>query len=78
MHNDLAVKLQAGVMIKHIIPKKEIKTMLQPHVPNLIEAMLKLISEQEHEELVTTLQEIVSTFIDEIKPYAHTLCEKLS
>jgi len=78
MHEELGVKLQAGVMIKHILEKKEVKNMLHHHVPNLIEAMLKLISEQEHEELVSTLETIVTTFIDEVKPYAHTLCEKLS
>jgi hypothetical protein len=78
MHEELGVKLQAGVMIKYIIDKNEVKTMLQQHVPNLIEAMLKLISEQEHEELVSTLETIVTTFINEVKPYAHTLCEKLS
>jgi hypothetical protein len=71
--DDLPVKLSAAVALKGMLRKKEVKSVIQPDLPKVLETYLKIMEEIESEELVSALEDIVGMFKDDIEPFAINL-----
>ncbi|OMJ92820.1 hypothetical protein SteCoe_4362 [Stentor coeruleus] len=74
---DLPVRYSAAVSLPRILHWEVSKTSLSKEIQNLLQIYLKLINEIESEELVESLESIISTFPDEIRPYALELSQYL-
>lgn len=66
----LPVKLQAATSIQKLLHNQEAEQLLKPHLKDILEVYLKMMSEIDSEELVNALEEIVSFFSEDIGPYA--------
>jgi hypothetical protein len=72
LHRDpaLPVRLTAAISMKELLRNDDACNMLKPHLKEILESYLKLMTEIESEELVSALEEIVSLYNEEIGPYA--------
>ena len=60
-----------------LVRKTDIKEEFRPMIGKLFEIYLKMMSEVDSEELVSSLEQIVSIFSDSIEPFALELCQNL-
>ena len=60
-----------------LLDKKEAKELVQPFLGALLERYLKLINEIENEEIVSSLEDIVGIYKEDISPYAVDLVTNL-
>lgn len=74
---DLPVRYSAAVSLPRVLHWEISKASLSKEIQNLLQIYLKLINEIESEELVESLESIISTFPDEIRPYALELSQYL-
>ncbi|OMJ94237.1 hypothetical protein SteCoe_2570 [Stentor coeruleus] len=74
---DLPVRYSAAVSLPRVLHWEISKISLSKEIQNLLQIYLKLINEIESEELVESLESIVSTFPDEVRPYALELSQYL-
>jgi hypothetical protein len=79
LHKDpaLPVRLAAAISMKELLRNDTACNMLKPHLKEILEAYLKLMTEIESEELVNALEEIVSLYNEDIGPFAIQLTEHL-
>jgi len=65
-------------MIQKLLNKKVIYDHIKNHIPFLLDKLLKLITENEHEDLIETLETLVDSFMYEITPYSKNMIRELS
>lgn len=68
--SQLPVRLQAALTISKLLQKEKAAEVLKPHLAQILQAFLKLMSEIESEELVNALEEVVTMYRDDIGPFA--------
>ena len=73
----LPVRLQAALSIAKLLQNDRAAEILKPHLRQVLEAFLKLMTEIESEELVNALEEVVTLYKDDIGPFAIQLTEQL-
>jgi importin-7 len=74
---DLPVRLTASTSVSKLLRNDVASELLKPHLRQILESYLKLMTEIESEELVNALEEIVSLYKDDIDPFAVQLTEQL-
>jgi Holliday junction resolvase RusA-like endonuclease len=52
--------------------------LVKPHLDNILKSFLTLMNELDNEELVSSFENIMSVFEDEIQPYAVDICKHLT
>lgn len=73
----MGVKIQAGITIKYFIKKEESKSIIKNLVATIVDKILKILDSNEHENLISTLQEFVIHFPEEVQPYSEQLIKQL-
>ena len=68
--SDLPVRVQAGIALRAFIDREELRPALGASVPQLLEKLLIVMGEVESEALAGTLENLVSTFSEEVTPFA--------
>lgn len=74
---EMAVRVTAAITLFRMVKKPELKENFRAILGKLFEVYLQIISDIDSEELVSALEQLVSTFSDSIEPYALQLCENL-
>lgn len=72
------VKLQAAISMKELIKKDVIKDQIRCNVAIVVDLILKLMNEFDHEDMIGTLETFVNEYTDEVRPYATALTTKLA
>lgn len=67
---DMPVRLSAAVCLSKLLKNDDALNILKPHLKIVLESYLKLMSEIESEELVSSLEDIVALYKDDIGPFA--------
>ena len=67
---DLPVRVQAGISLRAFIDREELAQPLGASVPILLEKLLVVMGEVESEALAGTLENLVSTFSEQVTPFA--------
>lgn len=67
---DLPVRLTAATSVSRLLQNDTACNLLKPHLRQILETYLKLMSEIESEELVSALEQIVTLYKDDIDPFA--------
>jgi len=67
-HNHIAVRTQSAISVRYFVKSDKTIELLRPYVPNIVDKILKMLQENEHEDLILTLQEFVNSFTNEIIP----------
>lgn len=75
---NLPVKFKAALALHSLVKQKPAYEMVRGHLSTLLAIYLKLMEEIDSEELVASLEGIVSEFSADIGPYAYDLCVHLS
>jgi hypothetical protein len=79
MHDpDLPVRVQAGLSLRFLLLADNITDLLRPLLPPILEAIFKLMSEIESDDLVATLEGLIDKFGEEMAPYAVALVSRLA
>lgn len=79
MHDpELPVRVQAGLSLRFLILSQNIEELLRPLLPPILEAIFKLMTEIESDDLVATLESLIDKFGEEMAPYAVALCQRLT
>ncbi len=74
---DLSVRVMAALAISKLVSKEDIAEQIRPYVTEIISTYLGLMAEIELEELVESLESVIKTFGDSIRPYAVDLIKEL-
>ena len=75
--NETAVRIAAAIALFKLVKKSSLKQAFQPMIGKLFDKYISMMSEIDCEDLVTALEQIVTTFADSIGPYAIQLWENL-
>lgn len=73
----LPVRLTAALALTKVVQNERACELLKPHLKEILEAFLRLMTEIESEELVNSLEELVSLYRDDISVFAVQLTEQL-
>ena len=74
---ELPLQVMSATTMNKLLDKKEAKELVQPFLGALLERYLKLINETENEEIVSSLEDIVGIYKEDISPYAVDLVTNL-
>eukprot|EP01132_Coremiostelium_polycephalum_P003953 gene3953-4939_t len=75
---DLPVRVKSGSSICQLILSPYSSDEIAPIIPQLLDKIFTLMGEIESEELVQSLESIIKKFKQQVYPYAHTLCQRLT
>lgn len=75
---NLPVRVQAATSIHKLLDHEEVHDLIKPGLGLLLEKYILLMDEIDCEDLVYALEKLVSSFEDDIEPYALGLTQKLS
>lgn len=75
---DLPVSISAAFSLKFLIRATTAKDELRPVLPQILEEYFKLMTEIDHQDLVSTLESLIDTYGEEMAPYAVGLCQRLA
>jgi len=64
--------------MKHLIKKDSIKAAVKPYVAIVVDFILKLMNDYDHEDMIGTLEMFVNEYTEEVRPYATALTSKLA
>ena len=67
---DLPVRIASCCNLVYYLRKPEVKAALIEQLPFMLEKFLGLMDEMDHEELVSSLEELVNEYSENIGPYA--------
>lgn len=76
-HADLPVRVQSALTLNYLLNHEIAVEFLRPGLEPLLKTYLKVMDDIDFDELVSSLQELVETYEEEIAPYAVALCGKL-
>ena len=75
---ELAVRLAAALALSKILRKEVAEEFVKPHLKQILEIYLKLMSDIDSEDLIGALEEIMRIYKEDVAPYAMQICEQLS
>lgn len=70
--------MQSAICMKHLIKKDSIKAAVKPYVAIVVDFILKLMNDYDHEDMIGTLEMFVNEYTEEVRPYATALTSKLA
>jgi hypothetical protein len=72
-HSDLPVRVEAALSMNKLLDHEIAVDFLRPGLEQLLKTYLKIMDDIDFEELVQALQALVTTYEEEIAPYAVSL-----
>lgn len=70
--------MQSAICMKHLIKKDPVKAAVKPYVAIVVDFILKLMNDYDHEDMIGTLEMFVNEYTEEVRPYATALTSKLA
>lgn len=75
--HDIPVKVTAANTLYKLLKKPVLKPHFEPQLSKILTTYIQMMNDVDNEELISSLEEIVSIFSDSIEPFAIQLSEKL-
>ena len=75
---ELPVRVNAANALKLIIQTPEAQSLIKPYLRDVLFVFFELMKEVENDELVSSLETLITTFEEDIPPYAVEICQNLS
>uniref|UniRef100_A0A0G4I8L9 Importin N-terminal domain-containing protein n=1 Tax=Chromera velia CCMP2878 TaxID=1169474 RepID=A0A0G4I8L9_9ALVE len=76
--HEIPVRVQAASSLRSLIRAPALENCVKARLPVLLERLLTLMQEIDHEDMISTLETIVVRFAEDMGPYASTLLDRLS
>eukprot|EP01124_Arcella_intermedia_P002392 TRINITY_DN11301_c0_g3_i1.p1 TRINITY_DN11301_c0_g3~~TRINITY_DN11301_c0_g3_i1.p1 ORF type:complete len:985 (+),score=252.39 TRINITY_DN11301_c0_g3_i1:51-3005(+) len=74
---ELPVRANAAIALKHLLGHPSVASKIEPILPQIVEAFLKIVSEIENEDIVDSFQTLVETYGSTMAGFALTIVKNL-
>jgi importin-7 len=76
--SELPVQVHAAMALQDLLTDhEESREYVRPYLATIVEDLLKLTNESDFEEVASVVQEFISEFVEELRPFAVQICTQL-